>query len=121
MLVLFRICQATCKSFKSPIHPPLGDIYVLSIGIRARSLILGFTTLRAKISARGLVHNDTFIFHGTNYDIWKICMLNHFREMDPNIVRILDMGFSPPKDSQSLSLEEKINSYLNSRATNVFF
>jgi hypothetical protein len=39
--------------------------------------------------------------------------------MDPNIERILDMGFSPPKDSQSLSLEEKRNSYLNSRATNV--
>jgi hypothetical protein len=34
--------------------------------------------------------------------------------MDPNIERILDMGFSPPKDSQSLSLEEKRNSYLNS-------
>jgi hypothetical protein len=29
------------------------------------------------------------------------------------------MGFSPPKDSQSLSLEEKRNSYLNSQATNV--
>jgi hypothetical protein len=41
-------------------------------------------------------------------------MLNHFREMDPNIVRILDMGFSPPKESQSLSLEDKRNSYLNS-------
>jgi hypothetical protein len=73
------------------------------------------------MSARGLVHSDTFIFDGTNYDIWKICMLNHFCEMDPNIVRILDMGFSPPKDSQSLSLEEKRNSYLNSRATNVLF
>jgi hypothetical protein len=31
------------------------------------------------------------------------------------------MGFSPPKDSQSLSLEEKKNSYLDSRATNVLF
>jgi hypothetical protein len=31
MLVLFRICQASRKSFKSPIHPPpLGDIRVLS-------------------------------------------------------------------------------------------
>jgi hypothetical protein len=41
--------------------------------------------------------------------------------MDPNIERILDMGFSPPKDSQNLSLEKKKNSYLNSRATNVLF
>jgi hypothetical protein len=67
------------------------------------------------------VHNDTFIFDGTNYDIWKICMLNHFRDMDPNIERILDMGFYPPKDSQNLSLVENKNSYLNSRATNVLF
>jgi hypothetical protein len=48
-------------------------------------------------------------------------MLNHFCDMDPNIERILDMGFSPPKDSQSPSLDEKRNSYLNSRATNVLF
>jgi hypothetical protein len=47
-------------------------------------------------------------------------MLNHFCDMDPNIERILDMGFSPPKNSQSLSLEEKRNSYLNSQATNTF-
>jgi hypothetical protein len=58
--------------------PPLGDIRVLSIGIRARSLTLGFTALREKMSARGLVHNETFIFDGINYDIQKICMLNHF-------------------------------------------
>jgi hypothetical protein len=31
------------------------------------------------------------------------------------------MGFYPPKDLQNLSLEEKKNSYLNSRATNVIF
>jgi hypothetical protein len=73
------------------------------------------------MSARGLVNNNTFIFDGTNYDIWKTCMLNPFRGMDPNIERILDMDFSPPKDSQNLSLEEKKNSYLNSRATNVLF
>jgi hypothetical protein len=78
MLVLFRISQASRKSFKSPIYPPLGDIRVLSIGIRARSLILGFTALRAKMSARGLVQKNTFIFDGTNYDIWKTCMLDLF-------------------------------------------
>jgi hypothetical protein len=48
-------------------------------------------------------------------------MLNHFCDMDPNIERILDMGFSPPKDSQNLSLEEKKESYLKSRATNMLF
>jgi hypothetical protein len=55
------------------------------------------------MSTRGLVHNDTFIFDGINYDIWKICMLNHFWGMDPNIERILDIDFSPSKHSQNLS------------------
>jgi hypothetical protein len=45
------------------------------------------------MSASELVHNDTFIFDGTNYDIWKIRMLNHFRAMDPNIEIILDKVF----------------------------
>jgi hypothetical protein len=46
-------------------------------------------------------------------------MVNNFCDLDPNIERILDMVFSPPKDSQNLSLEEKKISYLNSRASNV--
>jgi hypothetical protein len=46
-------------------------------------------------------------------------MLDHFRDMDPNIERILDMGFSPPKDSRNLSLEEKKNPYLEAQASNV--
>jgi hypothetical protein len=55
--------------------------------------------------ARGLVHNNTFIFGGTNYDIWKIHMLNYFWVMDSTMERIVDTGFSPPKDTQNLSLE----------------
>jgi hypothetical protein len=71
------------------------------------------------MSARGLVHNDTFIFNGTNYDAWKIHMLNYFWVMDPTMEQIVDMGFSPPKDSQNLSLEDEKNLYLNAQATNV--
>jgi hypothetical protein len=71
------------------------------------------------MSARGLVHDDTFIFDGTNYDIWRIHMLTHFRVMDPNIEQIVDMGFSPPKDATNLSLEDEKNSYLNAQAINV--
>ena len=73
------------------------------------------------MSTRGLVHNDSLIFDGTNYDVWKIRMLKHFRVMDPNMERIVDMGFSPPKDSQNLSLEDEKNSYLDSQASNVLF
>jgi hypothetical protein len=64
------------------------------------------------MSARGLVHDDTFIFDGTNYDIWKIYMLNYFWIMDPTMEQIVDISFSPPKDSQNLS-------YLNAQATHV--
>ena len=71
------------------------------------------------MSTRGFVHNDTLIFDGTNYDVWKIHMLNHFRAMDPNLERIVDMGFSPPKDPQNLSLEDEKNSYLDAHASKV--
>ena len=73
------------------------------------------------MSNRGLVHNDSLIFDVTNYDVWKIRMLKHFRVMDPNLERIVDMGFSPPKDPQNLSLEDEKNSYLNAQASDVLF
>ena len=59
------------------------------------------------MSFRELVHDPTFIFNGTNYDVWKLRILNLLRVIDPNIKRIVDMGFSPPKDSQKLSLEDE--------------
>ena len=34
--------------FKVPIHPPLGDIHDLSIGIRASSLFVGLNRLESK-------------------------------------------------------------------------
>ena len=71
------------------------------------------------MSARELVHDDTFIFDGTNYDVWKIRMLNHFRAIGPNYIeRIVDVGFSPPKDSQNLSLEDEENSHLDAQVSN---
>jgi hypothetical protein len=40
-------------------------------------------------------------------------MLNYFRVME----RIVDTSFSPPNDSQDLSLEDEKNLYLNAQAT----
>ena len=46
------------------------------------------------MSFRELVHDPTFIFDGTNYDVWKIRILNLFRDMGPNYVkRIVDVEF----------------------------
>ena len=73
------------------------------------------------MSTRGLGFSDTLSFDGTNFDVWVIRMLNLFRVMDPNLERIVDMGFSPPKDPQRLSLEDEKNSYLNAQASNVLF
>src|SRR5680860_258404 len=70
------------------------------------------------MSFRELVHDPTFIFDGTNYDVWKIRMLNLFRDIDPILKSVVDMGFSPPKDSQNLSLEDEKNSYLDTLASN---
>ena len=70
------------------------------------------------MSYRELVHDPTLIFNGTNYDVWKIRMLNLLRDINPNFKRIVDMGFSPPKDSQKLSLEDEENSYLDTRVSN---
>ena len=67
------------------------------------------------MSFRELVHDPTFIFDGTNYDVWKIRILNLFRDMGPNYVkRIVDMDFPPPKDSQ----EDEENSYLDTLVSN---
>ena len=46
------------------------------------------------MSFRELVHDPTFIFDVTNYDVWKICMLNLFRDMGPNYIdSIVDVVF----------------------------
>src|SRR5680860_785652 len=72
------------------------------------------------MSSRDLVHNSMFIFNGTNFNVWKTHMLNHLRVLDPNIERILDIGFSPPKDYESTSLEDEKNLYLDALASNEF-
>ena len=72
------------------------------------------------MSFRELVHNrPTFMFDGTNYDVWKIRMLNLFRDIGSNYIKcIVDVGFSPPKDSQELSLEDEENSHLDTKVSN---
>ena len=72
------------------------------------------------MSSSGLVHDHMFIFNGTNFDVWKTHMLNHLRVLDPNIERILDIGFSPPKDYESTTLEDEKNLYLDALASKEF-
>ena len=72
------------------------------------------------MSARGLVHDKLFIFDGTNYDMWKIYMLNILRAISPDSEQILDSGFPSPKDSQNRSVVEERNSILDALASHAF-
>ncbi len=45
------------------------------------------------MSTRGLGFSNTLSFDDTNFDVWVIRMLKHFRVLDPNLERIVDMGF----------------------------
>jgi hypothetical protein len=79
---------------------------------------LGFIALRVKISASYLVHNDTIIFYGTNYNLWRNRMLCNLWALCPNIERFLDVGFSPLMDPQNLSLEDEKNLHLEAQVSN---
>ena len=72
------------------------------------------------MSFRELVHDPTFIFDGANFNVWKTHMLSHLRVLDPNIEFILNIGFSPPKDYKSTTLEDDKNLYLDALASNEF-
>ena len=70
------------------------------------------------MSASNLVHNDTIIFVGTNYHLWRNCLLCKLRTLCPNIEQFLDVGFSPPMDPQNLSLEDEKNLHLEAQVSN---
>ena len=68
------------------------------------------------MSTSELVHDDTFCFNGTNYIMWRLRMLCHFRAMGPNALRIVVVGDSNLKDGHSPSLEDM---HLDSEALSV--
>src|SRR3954463_1630022 len=70
------------------------------------------------MSASSIVHNDTIIFDGTNYALWRNCMLCNLRTLCPNIEQFLDVGFSPPMDSQNISLEDEKILHLEAQVSN---
>ena len=72
------------------------------------------------MSFRELVHDPTFIFDSTNFNVSKTHMLSHLRVLDTNIERIVDIGFSPAKDYESMILEDEKNLYLDAIASNEF-
>ena len=70
------------------------------------------------MSTSELVHDDTFCFNGTNYIMWRLRMLCHFRAMGPNALRIVVVGNSNLKDGQSPSLDDM---HLDCEALSLFW
>ena len=70
------------------------------------------------MSASNIVHNGKIIFDGTNYLLWRNCLLCHLRTLCPYIEQFLDVGFSPPMDPQNLSLEDVKNLHLEAQVSN---
>jgi hypothetical protein len=64
-----------------------------------------------------LEYYDTFIFDGTKYDVWKLCMLNLFCRLDPFMEQNVVMGFSPIKYHQNCSSEHSEYLCLDQRAS----
>jgi hypothetical protein len=52
--------------------------------------------------ASELDYYDTFIFDGTKYDVWKLCMLNLFHRLGPFMEQNVVMGFLSYKGSPKL-------------------
>ena len=72
------------------------------------------------MSFRESVHDPMFIFVSTNFNVWKTHMLSHLQVLDSNIERILDIDFCPPKDYESMTLEDEKNLYLDALDSNEF-
>jgi hypothetical protein len=70
--------------------------------------------------ARGLILNDTIIFHGTNYPSWKNHIICKLCTLCPKIEKFLDVGFSPSMVPQNLSIEDDINLHLEAQVSNEF-
>src|SRR4051812_35045605 len=70
------------------------------------------------MSASSIVHNDTIIFDGKNYTLWRNCLLYNLWTLCPNIERFIDVGFYPPMDPQNLSLADEKNLHLEDQVSN---
>ena len=60
------------------------------------------------MSTSDLVHNDTFYLDGTNYHLWRLRMLCHFRAMGQNALGIVLVGISIAKGGPSPSIDDML-------------
>jgi hypothetical protein len=67
----------------SPIHPPLGDIKILSIGIRAWCSDLSLTAWSLKMSTTCEVSFEPLRFDGSNYSSWSAHVLHVLHTWGP--------------------------------------
>jgi hypothetical protein len=102
----------------TPIHPPLGDIKVLSIGIRACCCSSRLTAWSSSMSTTREVPFEPLALDSSNYSSWRSNVLIALKVLGPTaegimVARIL------PKDETCVSPKELENKRLNAVITNL--
>jgi hypothetical protein len=110
----------------SPIHPPpLGDIKILSIGIRAWCSDSSLSTWSLKMSTTCEVSFEPLRFYGSNYSCWSAHVLHVLHSWDPSFERVVVASILPEdfnsEDSSNLSKEERYCVLHNSSITNLIY
>jgi hypothetical protein len=109
----------------SPIHPPLGDINILSIGIRAWCSDSSLTAWSLKMSTTCEVSFVPLRFDGSNYSSWSAHVLHVLHTWGPLFERVVVASILPKdfdsEDSSNLSKEERDCVLHNYSITNLMY
>jgi hypothetical protein len=100
----------------TPIHPPLGDIKVLSIGIRAWCSDSSLTAWSSSMSTTCEVPFEPLALDGSNYSSWCSNVLIALKVLGPTAERIMVASILP-KDETCVSLMDLEKKQLNAVIT----
>jgi hypothetical protein len=103
--------------------PPLGDIKILSIGIRAWCSDASLTAWSLKMSTSCEVSFEPLRFDGSNYDSWSAHVLHVLHTWGSPFEQVVEASILPEdfdsEDTSNLSKEEKENVLHNYSITNL--
>jgi hypothetical protein len=101
----------------TPIHPPLGDIKVISIGIRAWCSDSSLTAC-SSMSTTCEVPFEPLALDGSNYSSWRSNVLIALKVLGPTVEGIMVVSILP-KDETCVSSKELENKRINVVITNL--
>jgi hypothetical protein len=102
----------------TPIHPPLGDIKVLSIGIKVWCSNLSLTAWSSTMSTTCEVLFEPLALDGSNYSFWFSNVLIALKVLGPTAESIMVASILP-KDEARVSLMDLEKKQLNAVIANL--